>query len=206
VYYLHVPDHGVPVGESLAAMEELARAGKMKALGVSNYAAWQILDMMKRPGAELVPEISQVLYNLLIREIEVEYAAFTRAHPIHTTVFNALAGGLLSGKHARGAPAAKGSRFDKNKLYEGRYWTDRFFDLVDAYAAVARDEGMSLVDLSYAWLAAQPHVDSILLGPASVEHLDAALDACAKTVSPAARERIDAIHRAHVGTASSYVR
>jgi aryl-alcohol dehydrogenase-like predicted oxidoreductase len=202
VYYLHVPDHAVPIEASLAAMETLREAGKIRRLGVSNYAAWQILDMMHRT----TPEISQVLYNLLIREIEIEYVAFTRAHPIHTTVFNPLAGGLLSGKHARGAAPAKGTRFDKNRLYEGRYWSDRFFDLVDAYGAVARDEGMSLVDLSYAWLAGQPHVDSILVGPGTMEHLDAALDGCAKVVSPDARARIDAIHREHLGTESSYVR
>jgi aryl-alcohol dehydrogenase-like predicted oxidoreductase len=208
VYYLHVPDHTVPIEESLAAMGTLQRAGKIKALGVSNYGAWQILEMMHLAAAGTVPTpvLSQVLYNLLIREIETEYAAFTRAHPIHTTVFNPLAGGLLAGKHARGTPAAKGSRFDKNRLYEGRYWTDRMFDLVDAYAAVAREEGMSLVELSYAWLAGQEHVDSILVGPASIEHLDAVFDACAKRVSDEGKKRIEAIHRVHLGTESSYVR
>jgi aryl-alcohol dehydrogenase-like predicted oxidoreductase len=208
VYYLHVPDHAVPIEESLEAMETLRQAGKMTWLGVSNYAAWQILDMMHRAerGGTMRPALSQVLYNLLLRQIETEYAGFARARPIHTTVYNPLAGGLLSGKHARGAAAAKGSRFDNNRLYEGRYWTDRMFDLVDAYAEVAQGEGMSLVDFSYAWLAGQDHVDSILIGPASVEHLDAALDACEKRISPAARERIDAIHRAYLGTASSYVR
>ena len=208
VYYLHVPDHTVPMEASLAAMGELIEAGKVGALGVSNDAAWQILQMMAlwHVGRGPRPAVSQVMYNLLVRQIEVEYVAFTRAHAIHTTVYNPLAGGLLSGKHARGAAAEKGSRFDKNKLYQGRYWSERFFDLVEAYGAVARDEGMSLVDLSYAWLAGRPHVDSILVGPASVEHLDAALDACQKALSPAAAERIDGIHRAYLGTDASYVR
>jgi len=94
----------------------------------------------------------------------------------------------------------------KGKLYEGRYWSPAFFDLVDAYAEVAKAEGLSLVELSYGWLAGLPHVDSILVGPATLEHLDAAIDACAKAVSPEARKRIDGIHRAHRGTESSYVR
>jgi len=208
LYYLHVPDHGVPLSESLAAMDELIEAGKARALGVSNYAAWQILEMMalSHAGRGPRPAVSQVMYNLLIRQIEIEHAPFSRAHPIHTTVYNPLAGGLLSGRHARGEAIPKGSRFDKNKLYQGRYWSDRFFELVEAYAAVARDEGVSLVDLSYAWLAGRPHVDSILVGPASVEQLDAALDACARPLSPEAGARIDAIHRDHLGTDASYVR
>jgi aryl-alcohol dehydrogenase-like predicted oxidoreductase len=205
VYYLHVPDHATPIEESLLAMEEVRAAGKIGALGVSNYAAWQILDMMSHPGTPR-PVISQVMYNLLIRQIETEYVAFTRRHPIHTTVYNPLAGGLLTGRHKRTGETEKGSRFDKNRMYQGRYWSDRFFDLVDAYRAVAEAEGLSLIELSYAWLAGQPHVDSILVGPASIEHLDAAIDACEKPVSAGARRRIDEIHRAYLGTDASYVR
>lgn len=208
IYYLHVPDHATPIEESLGAMLDLQRAGKIRELGVSNYAAWQILDMMRiaEGGKAPKPAISQVMYNLLIRQIETEYLAFSAAHPIHNTVYNPLAGGLLSGRHRRTGETEAGSRFDKNRMYKGRYWSDRFFDLVDAYRDVAESEGMSLVDLSYAWLAARPGVGSILVGPASVEQLDAAIDACDKRVSDGARERIDAIHRAHLGTDASYVR
>jgi aryl-alcohol dehydrogenase-like predicted oxidoreductase len=208
VYYLHVPDHTVPIEESLAAMLELQEKGKIRALGVSNYAAWQILEMMTlaRAGKAPAPAISQVMYNLLIRQIEIEYVSFTRRYPIHTTVYNPLAGGLLSGKHQRGGETEKGSRFDKNKLYLGRYWSDRFFDLVDAYGHVAREAALSLVDLSYAWISGQAHVDSILVGPASIAHLDAAIDGCAKTISTEVRAQIDAIHRAYLGTDASYVR
>ncbi|MFT3767130.1 MAG: aldo/keto reductase [Minicystis sp.] len=208
VYYLHVPDHTTPIEESLAAMEEIRAAGKIRALGVSNYAAWQIFEMMDiaRRGSGPRPVISQVMYNLLIRQIEIEYLAFTRKHPIHNTIYNPLAGGLLTGKHARSGETEKGSRFEKNRMYQGRYWSDRFFDLVDAYREIAKDEGLSLIEMSYAWLARRPQVDSILVGPASVEHLDAAIDACQKTVSPEAQKRIDEIHRAHQGTDASYVR
>ncbi len=208
VYYLHVPDHAVPIEESLGAMEELREAGKIHALGVSNYAAWQILDMMglAEAGEAPWPVIAQVMYNLLVRQIEVEYVSFARRHPLHTTVYNPLAGGLLTGKHARGGQAPPGSRFDKNRLYQGRYWSERFFDLVDAYGAVAHEAGMSLIELSYAWLAGLPHVDSILVGPASVEHLDAALDGCQRSLPAEVRARVDAIHRAYLGTDASYVR
>lgn len=208
VYYLHVPDHAVPIEETLGATRELLRAGKVKQIGVSNYAAWQILEMMRIEDAHGAPRpaISQVLYNLLIRQIEIEYVSFTRRHPIHTTVYNPLAGGLLTGKHARTEETVKGSRFDKNALYRGRYWSDRFFDLVDEYRALAAEAGMSLVELSYAWLAGLDHVDSILVGPGSIEHLDAAIDACARDVPDDLRKRIDAISRAASGTDARYVR
>jgi aryl-alcohol dehydrogenase-like predicted oxidoreductase len=208
IYYLHVPDHATPIEESLAAMEELRAAGKIRELGVSNYAAWQILEMidLSREGRGPRPAISQIMLNLLIRQVEVEYLSFTRKYSIHNTIYNPLAGGLLTGRHARTGETEKGSRFEKNRMYKGRYWSDRFFDLVDAYREVAEAEGMSLVDLSYAWLAHHPDVDSILVGPASVEHLDAAIDACKKSLSPDAIARIDAIHLAHVGTDARYVR
>jgi aryl-alcohol dehydrogenase-like predicted oxidoreductase len=207
VYYLHAPDHAVPIEETLGAMEELRAAGKIGALGVSNYAAWQILEMMGVPGAPR-PAVSQVMYNLLIRQIEIEYVGFTRRYPIHTTVYNPLAGGLLTGQHA-GAGTGEpphGSRFDKNRMYQGRYWSPAFFAQVDAYRALAAELGTSLAALSYGWLAAQPHVDSILAGPGSVEHLDAALDGVATVIPAAALGRIDEIHRAHTGTDASYVR
>jgi aryl-alcohol dehydrogenase-like predicted oxidoreductase len=152
------------------------------------------------------PVMSQVMYNLLIRQIEIEYVAFARRYPIHTTVYNPLAGGLLTGRHRRTRETEKGSRFEKNALYLNRYWSDHFFDLVDEYGKVAADAGLSLVELSYAWLAGLEQVDSILVGPGSVDHLDAALDACEKVVPADVRKRIDAIHKAAMGTEASYVR
>jgi aryl-alcohol dehydrogenase-like predicted oxidoreductase len=208
LYYLHVPDYSTPIEETLDAVEELMRAGKIRRFGVSNYASWQVLQMMMscdRRGISR-PAVSQVLYNMLIRQLDIEYFKFTREFPVHTSVYNALAGGLLSGRHERSAPIPKGSRFDGNKLYRERYWSDRFFGLVDEYRAVASDEGMSLLELAYAWLAGRGGVDSILVGPASVEQLDAAIDACAKPVSPEARARIDGISRAFLGTDASYTR
>jgi aryl-alcohol dehydrogenase-like predicted oxidoreductase len=208
VYYLHVPDYATPLEETVEALAELVRAGKIRHIGVSNYASWQVLKIMSlcdKLGIER-PVVSQVLYNLLIRQLDIEYFKFTREYPIHTTVYNALAGGLLSGRYDRAQAIPEGSRFDKNKFYQGRYWTDRFFDLVDSLRGVATEEGLSLVELSYAWLAGAKGVDSILVGPSTVEHLDAALDACNKTVSSEGRAKIDALYKAFLGTDTTYAR
>lgn len=208
IYYLHVPDHSVPLEETLAAIGELLDKGKIRAFGVSNYSSWQILEIFHHCDAAGLPRpvIAQQLYNALIRQLDVEYARFARKYRLHTTVYNALAGGLLSGRYHKGDSAPPGSRFDKNKLYLGRYWNDRFFDLVATYDALAQKAGMPLVDFAYAFLAGAPLVDSVLVGPATVAHLDAALDGLDKALSPEIRAEADAIHRAFQGTETTYCR
>jgi len=208
LYYLHVPDHHTPLEETLGAIAELFDKGLIRAFGISNYASWQVLEIFHtcdRLGMPR-PRVSQQLYNLLIRQLDIEYFKFTRKHPIHTTAYNALAGGLLSGRHDASAPAPAGSRFDKNRLYQGRYWSQPMFELVEALRAIAGDEGMTLVELSYAWLASRPGIDSVLVGPATAAQLEAAADAMKKRPSAEACARIDALHVAHLGTETTYAR
>ena len=112
---------------------------------------------------------------------------------------------MLAGKVKKGA-LETGSRFDSNKPYQKRYLTDRFFELVEDYSAVAREAGISLVELSYGWLAARPGVDSILVGPATVEQLDAAIDAVARPLPAGVVDKCDELHRAYLGTDATYAR
>jgi aryl-alcohol dehydrogenase-like predicted oxidoreductase len=121
-------------------------------------------------------------------------------------VYNPLAGGLLSGKHTRDGATQKGSRFDKNRLYQGRYWSDTMFDRVEALTELAGVEKMSVLELAYAWLAGATGVDSILLGPASVQQLEEGIAACRRGLSPEVRGIVDARYRAWMGTDTSYVR
>jgi aryl-alcohol dehydrogenase-like predicted oxidoreductase len=208
VYYLHVPDHETPIDETLDAVAELLAEKKILAWGVSNYAAWQVLEMIHKADARKMarPVIAQQLYNVLLRQLDVEYFAFARRYELHTTVYNPLAGGLLSGKHMRDGSTQRGSRFDKNRLYQGRYFTDVMFDRVDAVAGLARAESMSVLELSYAWLAGAPGVDSILLGPASVKQLEEGVAACERGLSPEVRGLVDALYRMWLGTDTYYVR
>jgi aryl-alcohol dehydrogenase-like predicted oxidoreductase len=208
LYYLHVPDHDTPIDETLDAVAELLEQKKILAWGVSNYAAWQVLEMMHKADARKMarPVIAQQLYNVVLRQLDVEYFAFARRYDMHTTVYNPLAGGLLSGKHSRDGSTQRGSRFDKNRLYQGRYFTDAMFDRVEALSKLAGAENMSLLDLSYAWLAGAPGVDSILLGPASVKQLEEGVSACARGVSPEVRGLVDALYRMWLGTDTYYVR
>jgi aryl-alcohol dehydrogenase-like predicted oxidoreductase len=208
VYYLHGPDHATPIEETIDAMAEQIAKGRVRHFGVSNFASWQILEVDRLCDERALPRprISQVMYNLLIRQVEIEYLPFARKYPIHTTVYNPLAGGLLTDRYQVGDSVAAGSRFDKNKLYQKRYWSERMLELVQSYRALAAEAQMSIVDLAYAWLASAPGVDSILVGPGSVEHLDAALDAVGKEVSSELRDKARAIHEAFTGTDASYAR
>ncbi|HEY5241852.1 MAG TPA: aldo/keto reductase [Polyangiaceae bacterium] len=208
VYYLHVPDHATPVEQTLDAMKREVDAGRVRAWGVSNYAAWQILEMNHLAAARSLaaPVVSQVLYNVLHRQLDIEYFAFTQRCPIHTTVYNPLAGGLLAGKYRRGDAPSPGSRFDDNAFYQRRYYTPAMLERVEQLRAVAASEGMTMVALAYAWVAARPGVDSILVGPASVQQLDDAVEAVGRTLSGAAIARIDELSREWNGTDTSYVR
>jgi len=208
VYYLHVPDYAVPIEATLEALKRVLDAKKARAWGVSNYAAWQILEIFALADRASMPHpvISQQMYNLLVRQLEIEYFKFTARHPIHTTVYNPLAGGLLSGKHVRDGSTREGSRFASNALYQRRYWSNAFFDATERYAAIAAGVGMSLVDLAYAWIAQRASVDSILVGPSVVAHLDAAIDACARKLDEGALRAIDAVDHELRGTDASYAR
>lgn len=208
LYYLHAPDPSTPHEETLGALASLFQAGKIRAWGVSNFASWQILELMRAaPDFGLpAPAVAQQLYNALVRQLDVEYFGFARRHPIHTTVYNPLAGGLLTGRFRAGEPPPKGSRFEKNALYRARYWRPALFRAADALAALADDEGMSLVDLAYAFVLGHPDVGSVLVGPGTVAHLDAALAARSRALSPEARARVDAVYVDLVGTDVRYAR
>ncbi len=211
VYYLHVPDRSTPIEESLDAMATLIDSKKVRTWGVSNYASWEILEMMHLADARKMPRpaISQQMYNMLIRQLDIEYFRFAEKHSLHTTVYNPLAGGLLTGKHAStGEPGEppKGSRFAQNSLYQRRYWSDAMFSRVAQLQDVANDAGLTLLELAYAWTKQRPGVDSILIGPGTVSHLTDALDALTKSVSAETSQRIDSLHKAWEGTDASYAR
>jgi len=204
LYYFHNPDHTRPLEPSIRAVEKLVDAGKISAWGISNFASWQIVEMMSL--ARIKPRVSQVVYNLLIRQLEVEYFKFSARHRIHTTIYNPLGGGLLAGKLKRDADLPKGSRFDNNPMYQRRYLSDRFFDLAEAFAGLAAEAGRTPVELAYQWTASRPGVDSILLGPGSVEQLDAAIDAVGKPLPTEVIEKADQLYREFHGTDATYAR
>jgi len=173
LYYLHRPDWDVPLEETVGAMVDLVQEGRIGAIGVSNFAAWQIAELHRISDANGWPQvsISQQQYNLVSRRLEEEYAAYAAHAGLVDIVYNPLAGGLLTGKHAPDKDPESGSRFTK-EAYRQRYWNRMTFDAVEQLRSIAADAGLSLLELSFRWLWSQPLVDAILLGASKLEQLE----------------------------------
>lgn len=208
LYYLHRPDPLTPIEESLEALEGLVRAGKIRYGATSNYAAWQMAEMLwlaERNGWQPL-RVSQPMYNLVARRIEDTYAAFASSCGISSIVYNPLAGGLLTGKHQPGEPVEPGSRFTLEH-YRQRYWNDAQFAAVAALRGIASDAGLSLVELSFRWLLSRPLVDAVLVGASSLDQLRANLAACdASTLDADVAARCDEVWQTLRGAAPAYNR
>jgi 1-deoxyxylulose-5-phosphate synthase len=173
IYYFHAPDHTVPVEESMEAMHSLIKQGKVRYPASSNYAGWEVVQMLclAKERNWQAPCISQPMYNLLARGIEQEYLPMCKQFGVSTVVYNPLAGGLLTGKH-RPDKVTPGTRFDNNKLYQDRYWHEQYFRSVEQLREIARSAGRSLVSLALNWLFHHTTSDCIILGASRMEQLN----------------------------------
>jgi aryl-alcohol dehydrogenase-like predicted oxidoreductase len=209
LYYFHQPDSDVPIEESLAAMDELVRAGKVRCPALSNYAAWQVCEILwiSEKNGFKPPQVSQPMYNLLARGIEEEYLPFCKRFGVAVVPYNPLAGGLLTGKQSRERGPLGGTRFDGNKLYLDRYWHDDYFAAVEELGLIAREAGKTLVELAFQWLLSQPQVDSILLGASRMEQLEENLKGCEDgNLDKSALDRCDAVWKRLRGVTPKYNR
>ena len=180
LYYLHQPDWDTPVEETLAAMDELVREGKVRYPAVSNYASWQVVQMhwISENHGYVPPTVSQPMYNLLARGIEAEYLACCKEFGIAVVPYNPLAGGLLTGKHAKQTSPTPGTRFDGNKMYQDRFWHAQYFEAVEEASATAARAGLTLVELAFRWLLSRPGADTVIVGATTLDQLEDNLLAC----------------------------
>jgi aryl-alcohol dehydrogenase-like predicted oxidoreductase len=209
LYYLHVPDPRTPMEESLAACEELVRAGKVRHLAISNHAAWQVVDATRLAEAHGWPRIraSQPMYNLLARRLEDEYVACSEHLGLTDLVYNPLAGGLLTGKHRYDAEPETGTRFARKANYLDRYWNKAQFAAVGCLQTIADDAGLTLIELAVRWLLSRPVVDGVIFGVSSIEHLETNLAAASGPVPDGeVLTRVDEVWSDLRGAAPSYNR
>ena len=173
LYYLHQPDYAVPLEESLEAMHRLVKQGKVRYPASSNYSGWQVCRMqwIAEKSGYKPATVTQPMYNLLARGIEQEYLPMAKEFGVSTVVYNPLAGGLLTGKQKREAPL-KGTRFDGNQMYLGRYWHEEDFDAVGELLEIAGKAGRSAVSLALSWLLHHTPIDCVILGASKIEQLE----------------------------------
>jgi 1-deoxyxylulose-5-phosphate synthase len=199
LYYLHLPDPKTPIEETLAALDELVRAGKVRYPATSNYASWQVCEafcISAKRGYYKSPYVSQPMYNVLARGIEQEYLPFCKRFGVSTVVFNPLAGGLLTGKQQRERPLA-GTRFDNNQMYLDRFWHPAYFDAVEELRKAAAKAGRSMIDLALNWLLFHTATDCVILGASKIEQLEESLEVFGKAAIDA--ETLGAIDQAWQG-------
>jgi len=178
LYQLHFDDPGVPLEESLGALDDLVRVGKVRYVGCSNFLAYRLARATGISEAKSLARFDciQPRYNLLFREFERELFPLCLEEGIGVIPYNPIAGGMLSGKHDRSKAPEEGTRFtlgNAARTYQDRYWHDNVFDTVDQLVKIADAAGMPLPTLAVAWTLEHPAITSPIVGASRPEQLDA---------------------------------
>ncbi len=185
VYFLHHYDADTPVEESLRAMDDLVRQGKVLYPAVSNWAAWQVMKaqgIAARQGWTRI-ECLQPMYNLVKRQAEVEILPMAAQEEIGVIPYSPLGGGLLTGKYAADTQPEE-SRLLVNAMYQKRYGMANYYQTAADFSAHARDRGVHPASLAVAWVMAHPAVTAPIIGARNLNQLEASLAALEIDMSP----------------------
>ena len=185
LYQMHRWDDQTPIEETLRALDDLVRAGKVRYVGASAYASWQLAK------ANLLADLHgwspfvtvQSHYHMLERQVEAEVLPYCRTHNVGFIPYFPLAGGFLTGKYKQGEAPPAGSRGERSP-YVQRYMTDANFDRVASLTAWAAERDHTMAELAQAWLMAQPQVCSVISGLTKLAHLEANVRAVEWQLTP----------------------
>jgi aryl-alcohol dehydrogenase-like predicted oxidoreductase len=182
LYQVHFDDRNVPLDETLGALDDLVRAGKVRYVGCSNFLAYRLARAIGRSETLGLARFDSVQprYNLLFREFERELLPLCLEEGVGVIPYNPIAGGMLSGKHDRTKPPDEGTRFalgNAATTYQDRYWHENVFDTVDALVKIASDAGMPLATLAVAWVLQHPAITAPIVGASRPDQLDATIAA-----------------------------
>ena len=196
VFYLHQQDPSTPLEESLRALEDLVRAGKILYPALSNHAAWQTqkaVDLQAARGWAPL-EVIQPMYNLVKRQAEVEILPMAQANGIGVVPYSPAGGGLLSGKYEQKDAPGTG-RLVSNAMYGVRYGEDWMHETAATFAAFCKQRGVHPMSMAVAWVGSHPAVTAPIIGARNVDQLRASLDAVKIDVTPELRAEIAALSR-----------
>ena len=195
LYQLHKPDPRTPIEETLRALDDLVRQGKVRYIGCSNFAGWQVVDAAWTSRVHNLAAFvsAQNEYSLLVRESEAELVPAMQKFGLGLLPYFPLAGGLLSGKYKRSAPLPAGARLTDTKRSADRFLTERNWAAVEKLEAFTAERGETLLDVAIGWLASRPTVASVIAGATKPEQVDANVAAAAKHFDAQALATIDRI-------------
>ncbi|MCY3905189.1 MAG: aldo/keto reductase [Caldilineaceae bacterium] len=197
IYQIHRPRPEIAIDETLRALDDLVRAGKVRYLGSSTFAAWQVVESLwvaKELGLNrFVSE--QPPYHILDRRIERELIPMAQTHGIGLNPWSPLAGGLLTGKYTREEPSPEGGRYAnaENEPRLARRKNDAIYDIVEELRPLAVDKGCALSQFALAWCVQQPGITSPIIGPRTMEQLEDNLGALDVDVTGQDRKAVDAL-------------
>lgn len=178
ILYFHFPDGKTPIEEALETIAELHEKGTVKQLGLSNYPAWQVIDIAYKCDKIGCPRptVYQGMYNALCRNVEPELFPAIRSLDMRFYAFNPLAGGMLTGKHKNFEDAPEPGRFSRLESYRKRYWKQSYFDAVTEIRMACEAEDIPMAEAAYRWLCYHSEMkeakdDGILIGASRQEQL-----------------------------------
>ena len=190
LFYLHHFDEETPIEESLSTLNAFVRQGKVLYLGLSNFAAWQVMKSISITQLQNLAPISciQPMYNLLKRQCESELLPMAASERLGVFPYSPLAGGWLSGKYINAEPAV--GRFKTSKMYQKRYEQERNKETTQAFLDFAKESNYHPVSLAIAWVGSNPNITAPIIGARNEQQLGPALDSIDLVLSESDRNTI----------------
>ena len=207
LYQIHMQDITVPEEETLRALDDLVRAGKVNYIGCSNYAAYRLMDSLWLARTNLWSRFItlQAQYSLLVRDLEREHVPLCREKQLGILPWSPLAGGFLTGKFEQGKSPQAGTRLGEKAERFARYDLPRNWKILDAVRSVAAEIDSTPSAVSLAWLLAKPQVTSVIFGARTIEQLDANLVAADLELSAAHQKTLDDASALDLGYPYSFI-
>ncbi|HJN93378.1 MAG TPA: aldo/keto reductase [Dehalococcoidia bacterium] len=196
LYQIHRPQPGIPIDETLRALDDLITSGKVRYIGTSTFAAWQLLESLWASERHHLNRFvcEQPPYNILDRRIERELLPMASTYGVGIIPWSPLAGGLLTGKYSRTDPPPEDSRYGGTLRGNQRArMNERLFDVTEALAPIVQAKDCSMSQFALAWCMQQPHVSSAIIGPRTMEQLEDNLVAAEIEVTDVDRAAVDGI-------------
>ncbi len=213
LYQLHRPNANIPIDETLRALDDLIRAGKVRYIGSSSFPSWRVMEsfwVSKELGLNRIIS-EQPPYHLLDRSIEREMIPMAQSYGLAIIPWSPLARGFLTGKYKRGEPIPGDSRFGSDsgrgaafQRRRDQHFTDRAYDVLDLVQQLAAEKDCSPSQVALAWVISKPGISSAIIGPRTMEHLLDNIGGTSVELTAADHARIDALAEPELATVPYY--